>query len=102
VGTFDEVFTKKVHIELYQIRLLRHNQLGYPTKNDLKSWHREFEECRDLPESYACRKPTYSEHQKKEVVEHYFNHGRCIAATVKALGYPSRKTLNDWIIHNTS
>ncbi|MEB0033308.1 IS3 family transposase, partial [Undibacterium sp. RTI2.1] len=65
-------------------------QLGYPTKNALKSWHREFEEFCDLPESYARKKPTYSEQQKNEVVEHYFNHGRCIAATVKALGYPGR------------
>ncbi|MFZ6693915.1 IS3 family transposase [Undibacterium sp. SXout20W] len=72
-------------------------QLGYPTKNALKSWHLEFEECRDLPESYARMKPTYSEQQKKDVVEHYFNHGCCIAATVKALGYPGRKTLSDWI-----
>ncbi|MBG6077883.1 transposase-like protein, partial [Polaromonas sp. CG_9.11] len=24
-------------------------QLGYPTKNALKSWHREYEQSRDLP-----------------------------------------------------
>jgi hypothetical protein len=24
-------------------------QLGYPTKNALKGWHREYEKCLDLP-----------------------------------------------------
>ena len=43
-GTVDEAFTKKVHIELHQIRVLRHNRenlcrlikfLGLATRSDL-------------------------------------------------------------------
>jgi len=35
-------------------------QLGYPTKNALKSWHREYEQMLDLPAGYVRRKPRYS------------------------------------------
>jgi len=35
--------------------------------------------------------------QKEEAVEHYLNHGRCIAATARALGYPSRELFRNWI-----
>lgn len=30
-------------------------------------------------------------------VEHYLSHGRCLAATRRALGYPGRATLSAWI-----
>ena len=30
-------------------------------------------------------------------VEHYLEHGCCIAATIKALGYPSRSLLSEWL-----
>ncbi|MBQ1761702.1 MAG: transposase, partial [Aquincola sp.] len=38
-------------------------QLGYPTKNSLKAWHREYEQRRDLAPGYV-RKPRYSQAQK--------------------------------------
>lgn len=72
-------------------------QLGYPTKNSLKDWYREYEECRDLPTCYVRKKPWYSAGQKKAAVEHYLNHGRCLTETRKVLGYPCRATLSVWI-----
>jgi putative transposase len=72
-------------------------QLGYPTKNALKSWHREFEQGHDLPVGYARSKPKYSDEQKKVAAQHYLNHGRCLAGTLKALGYPCRDTLAVWV-----
>ncbi|QLG88237.1 hypothetical protein HQ393_08225 [Chitinibacter bivalviorum] len=51
----------------------------------------------DLPAGYACRKPRYSQTQKKVAVEHYRMHGQCIASTIHALGYPCRSVLSDWI-----
>ena len=72
-------------------------QLGYPTKNALKTWHREFEKCCDLPTSYSRSKSKYSDEQKKAVVEHYLNLDRCIASVIKEFGYPGRKALGDWI-----
>jgi transposase InsO family protein/transposase-like protein len=72
-------------------------QLGYPTKNALKSWHREYEQRLDLPVGCAARRPKYSQAQKEAAVEHYLTHDRCIAATMRALGYPGRGTLTTWV-----
>ena len=72
-------------------------QLGYPTKNALKGWHREFEQQLDLPARYASRDPKYSQAQKEAAVGHYLTHDRCIAATIRALGYPGRGTLSAWV-----
>ena len=46
---------------------------------------------------YARSRLKYSEEQKQLAVDHYLNHDRCIAGTVKALGYPCRGTLTSWI-----
>ncbi|MDR6208068.1 transposase-like protein [Paraburkholderia graminis] len=72
-------------------------QLGYPTKNSLKAWHREYEQCHDLRAGYVRSRPRYSDEQKKVAVDHYLSHGRCAAATLRALGHPSRETLAAWI-----
>jgi transposase-like protein len=72
-------------------------QLGYPTKNSLKSWHREYERCHDLPAGYVRSRPRYSTEQKKAAVDHYLSHDRCAAATLRALGYPNRASLAAWI-----
>ena len=71
--------------------------MGYPTKNALKSWHREFEQDRDLPTGYVRLRQKYSAEQKRVEVEHYHHNGRCLAGTLEALGYPCRETLSVWI-----
>jgi transposase-like protein len=68
-------------------------QLGYPTKNALKLWHREFEKQLDLPVGYERAKPKYSLEQKQMAVEHYLEHGSCISVTIKTLGYLGRVSL---------
>ena len=55
-------------VELY-IKLVKRvrptiRQLGYPTKNALKGWCREYEKRLDLPMGYAGRDPKYSQAQK--------------------------------------
>jgi transposase-like protein len=40
-------------------------QLGYPTKNALKGWHREYEKRLDLSVGFAVRTPKYTQAQKK-------------------------------------
>ena len=72
-------------------------QLGYPTKNSLKGWFREYEQRLDLPAGYAGREPKFSPAQKAAAIEHYLTHDRCIAATMRALGYPCRGTLTKWV-----
>ncbi|WP_284948320.1 IS3 family transposase [Acidisoma cladoniae] len=72
-------------------------QLVYPSKNALKGWHREYEQRLDLPVGYAGRDPKYSQAEKEAAVEHYLTHDRCIAATMRALGYPGRGSLTTWV-----
>lgn len=72
-------------------------QLGYPTKNALKAWHREYEQCHDLRAGYVRLRQKYSAEQKTAAVDHYLRQGRCAAATLRALGYPCRETLTAWI-----
>jgi transposase-like protein len=50
-----------------------------------------------LHAGYVRSRPRYSDEQKKVVIDHYLSHGRCAAATLQALGYPSRETLAAWI-----
>lgn len=72
-------------------------QLCYPTKNSLKAWHREYEQCHHLRTGYVRATPRYSAEQKQDAVDHYRSHDRYAAATSRALGFPSRGTLAAWI-----
>ena len=71
--------------------------MGYPTKNSLKGWYREYQQRQDLPKGYAGREPKFSQPQKAAALEHYLTHDRCIAGTMRALSYPGRGTLTNWI-----
>ena len=93
----DRIRAVKLYIKLGKRTGATLRQLGYPTKNALKSWHREYELCRDLPASYIRSRPKYSAEQKDVAARHYLDHGRCLAGTLKALGYPCRETLADWV-----
>ncbi|MFK4064156.1 IS3 family transposase [Brucella anthropi] len=72
-------------------------QLGYPSKNALKGWCREYERRLDLRAGFAPRAPKFTRAQKEAAVEHYRTYGRCISATMGALGYPGRATLTAWV-----
>ena len=92
----DRLRAVRLYINLGKRVGLTIRQLGYPTKNALKTWYREFEQRHELPAGYV-RQPRYSQAHKQRAVEHYFEHGRCIAATIKSLGYPSRSLLSTWL-----
>jgi putative transposase len=72
-------------------------QLGYPTKNSLKGWYREYERDRDLQVVYTRSRVKYTVEQIQVAVQHYLNHDRCIASTMRALGYRCRELLTAWI-----
>lgn len=72
-------------------------QLGYPTKNALRSWYCEYRLAADLTRSYVRTNAKYSKAQMDTAVKHYLKHGRCIAFTIEALGYPCRDFLRTWI-----
>jgi putative transposase len=72
-------------------------RLGYPTKNALRSWYREYEQHLDVRVRCVARAPKYSEAEKRAAVEYYRTHDRYISATMRALGYPGRGTLTAWV-----
>lgn len=72
-------------------------QSGYPTKNALRNWYREYEQRGDLPVRCVARAPKFSAAQKQAAREHFRTHDRCISATMRALGYPGRGTLTAWV-----
>ena len=92
----DRLRAVKLYIKLGKRIGLTIRQLGYPTKNSLRSWYREYERCQDLSAGYV-RQSMYSDADKHRAVEHYLEHGRCIAATIEALGYPSRSLMGSWL-----
>src|SRR5690606_22242974 len=93
----DRMRAVQLYIELGKRVGATIRQLGYPTKNALKHWYREYERDHDLAVGYVRSKPWYSDEQKRIAIEHYLSHGRCLAHTRKALGYPNRATLSTWI-----
>ena len=92
----DRLRAVRLYVKLGKRVGLTIRQLGYPTENALKGWYLEYETRHGLPAGYV-RQPMYSQAQKDRAVEHNLEHGRCIAATIKSLGYPSRDSLFAWI-----
>lgn len=72
-------------------------KLGYPTKNSLISWYREYEREQDLQVGYSRTSGKYSAEQKKLAVQYFLEHDQCIASTLRAMGYPCRELLTKWI-----
>lgn len=72
-------------------------ELGYPTKNALKQWVEEYEASGALHDEYRARPPKYSEEHRQAAVDYYLEHGRCTSRCVRALGYPNRETLKQWL-----
>lgn len=72
-------------------------ELGYPTRQALYLWYKEYKKNGGLHNGprEACNK--YSKEQKIAAVDHYLEHGRSISRTRKSMGYPSRLTLRSWI-----
>ena len=93
----DRIRAVKLFIKLGRRTAATIRQLGYPTKNSLKGWHLEYQRRHDLVVGYVRLRPMYSHEQKTRAVDHYLSHGRCFAATLKALGYPERRTLATWL-----
>ena len=93
----DRIRAVELYIRLGKRLSMTVRQLGYPTTKALERWYRMYEQSHDLPAGRLCVKPKYSDEQKKAATDHYISHGRCLAATVKALGYPVDVTLAAWL-----
>jgi transposase InsO family protein/transposase-like protein len=92
----DRLRAVQLYIKLGKRAGLTIRQLGYPTKNALKSWCLVYEQSHELPRAYT-RAPKYTSTQRQLAVDHYLSHGRCVSLTIKALGYPSKALLGSWV-----
>jgi putative transposase len=66
----DRLRAVRLYIKLGKRVAVTIRQLGYPTKNALKSWLREYEQSLELPTGYV-RRPKFLQVQKERAVEHY-------------------------------
>ncbi|HCN4807355.1 TPA: IS3 family transposase, partial [Escherichia coli] len=71
-------------------------ELGYPSKRNLRRWSRSWEAGGGVKESIR-HKHRYSDEQKQVAVEHYLNHGCCLAFTSRTQGYPCTDVLARWV-----
>ncbi len=73
------------------------HELGYPEdRRSIKLWYEEYKENGDLHHEYNGG-AHYTDEDMQTAVDHYLSHGKCISRTVRALGYPSRQILREWI-----
>ncbi|MFI3313173.1 MAG: hypothetical protein R3Y62_04735 [Eubacteriales bacterium] len=72
-------------------------ELGYPSPMTLRKWYKEFVETGDL-KKISTQKPHLTQAQIEVAVEHYFAHGQSYTGTSRALGYPNRMLLKQWIL----
>lgn len=71
-------------------------ELGYPSRAQLVSWHREWQENGGRLTDRSLEQ--YTLEQKRAAVRHYLTHGRCNAFTRRELGYPKcTAKLAEWI-----
>lgn len=53
-------------------------ELGYPSRKNLPRWYRAYIEAGDLPKR-SRPKSRYTAEQKRVAVDHYVDHGCCLA-----------------------
>ena len=93
----DRIKAVRLYLKLGKRLGVTIRQLGYPTKNTLIGWYREFIAKQSLRAGYTRARDRYTVVQKQHAVQHYLDHGRCIAFTLRVLGYPSRATFSKWL-----
>lgn len=93
----DRIRAVKLHIKLGKRLKATICHLGYPTKNSLIGWYRKYERSQELLVVCSRSAQKYSDQHKHAAVKHYLDHDRCIASTMRALGYPWRELLTEWI-----
>lgn len=91
---------RKRAVELYieyglsAVEVIR--ELGYPNRHSLRNWYKDYLEHGEVRES--THEPRfYSDEEKRRAVDHFLEHGRKPSLTIRALGYPSKQALYEWV-----
>ena len=71
-------------------------KLGYPDVYQIPRQYKEYINNKDLHKE-RVKWFKYSDKEKRLAVDYYFENGRNALKTVKALGYPSRPLLIEWV-----
>ena len=73
-------------------------ELGYPNRQSLRSWWNDYREHGEVRPGKPTREPRFPLEMRQAAVDHYLDHGRSLARTMRAMGYPkSRGCLAGWI-----
>lgn len=73
------------------------NELGYPDRSTLYLWVKDYEKHGES--AFRKSRDRYTVEEKRLAVDHYFEHGRCLSRTRRALGYPgNNRRLSKWIL----
>lgn len=71
-------------------------ELGYGSRGSLRNWHAMFlKNNRELPDTSG--RGRWSLEERRLAVDHFLEHGRCLARTCRALGYPNAALLARWV-----
>lgn len=73
------------------------HELGYPSRNQIRAWYKEYAETGTVKEKSARNRSKFTAEQRATAVKYYLEHGRSITKTIRALGYPKRTTLCEWL-----
>lgn len=71
-------------------------KLGYPSRNALKEWYKEYMDTGTIDGVYH-RDSKFAENEKEAAIKYYIEHGKNVSQTIRSLGYPSRNILKQWI-----
>ena len=93
----DRIKAVKLYIQYDKSYASVFRELGYPPAiHTLKYWYKEYKQNGDLHKTFI-KASIYTDEQRKAAIQYYVEHGRSKAQTVRALGYPTRQQLTEWI-----
>lgn len=73
-------------------------ELGYPNRQSLRSWWNDYREHGEVRPGKPTREPRFTLEMRQAAVDHYLDHGKSLARTMRAMGYPkSKECLVKWI-----
>ena len=72
-------------------------ELGYPSRVMLRNWWKEHQISGDGFLEREHRRPRYSDEERRGAVDRYLEHGKSLARTIRAMGYPGREVLANWV-----
>jgi len=76
-------------------------ELGYPERHMLLLWYKEYLNSGALHEKFE-KKRKYSDEQKNLALQYYWDHDCNVDHTIKALGYPSKTLMKNWVREATA